>query len=58
MREGPSLTMTGGRRSPPSARGQGTKYADVLTVFWWADERDQNYGFKFGVLNYTSGPKS
>ncbi len=32
--------------------GQGTKYDDVLTVFWWYGPYEQNYGFRFGVINY------
>ena len=32
--------------------GQGTKYDDVLTVFWWYGPHEENYGFRFGVINY------
>lgn len=37
---------------------QGTKYADVLTVFWWAGERTENYGFRFGVVDYVPPPET
>ena len=36
--------------------GQGTKYADVLTIFWWQRERDDDHGFRFGVVNYRPPP--
>ena len=35
---------------------QGTKYADVLTVFWWVGEHSENYGFRFGVVDYVPPP--
>lgn len=36
--------------------GQGTKYKDVFTVFWWQGERLEQYGFRFGVVNYRPPP--
>jgi hypothetical protein len=36
---------------------QGTKYADVLTVFWWVGERTENFGFRFGVVDYVPPPE-
>jgi hypothetical protein len=36
--------------------GQGTKYADVLTIFWWQGGREGNHGFRFGVVNYRPPP--
>jgi hypothetical protein len=35
---------------------QGTKYADVLTVFWWNGEHTKNYGFRFGIVDYVPPP--
>jgi hypothetical protein len=37
--------------------GQGTKYNDVLTVFWWrGEETAEIMGWKFGVINYVPPP--
>jgi hypothetical protein len=36
--------------------GQGTKYNDVFTIFWWQGERTENMGFRFGVVNYRPLP--
>lgn len=39
--------------------GQGTKYRDVLTVFWWQGERlNEDFGWKFGVVNYRPPPRT
>lgn len=35
---------------------QGTKYADVVLIFWWQRERPGDYGFRFGVVNYKPLP--
>jgi hypothetical protein len=35
---------------------QGTKYDDALIVFWWAGEYTEDYGFRFGVINYRPPP--
>ena len=38
---------------------QGTKYKDVLTVFWWQGERmNDHYGWEFGVVNYRPPPRT
>jgi hypothetical protein len=36
---------------------QGTKYNDILTLFWWVGERTENFGFRFGVVNYRPCPE-
>lgn len=36
--------------------GQGTKYNDVLTIYWWYGPHDENFGFRFGVVNYKTKP--
>ena len=38
---------------------QGTKYEDVLSVYWWQGERvNEHYGWKFGVVNYRPPPRT
>jgi hypothetical protein len=37
---------------------QGTKYADALIVFWWVGEYTEDYGFRFGVVNYCPPPNT
>lgn len=37
---------------------QGTKYDDALIVFWWCGEYTENYGFRFGVVNYRPPPNT
>jgi hypothetical protein len=39
--------------------GQGTKYKDVLAVFWWQGERvNEHLGWQFGVVNYRPPPRT
>lgn len=37
--------------------GQGTKFKDVVSVFWWQGERlNEHHGWRFGVVNYRPPP--
>jgi hypothetical protein len=35
--------------------GQGTKYDDVLTIYWWYGPHEAHAGWRFGVVNYKQG---